>query len=408
MPEFYLDFITNSSVWKDFEKNRQFSNNRSVSLEQAFISRQARISTLCSYFLNSLLFGALLYGPFALDTDSITCNPKSLNYQYENSMSTNKRKWEGPTIAFVLLSLRYVSSAPCFMSPPFAVPREWCFWLVGIRCVQVGILTTTLQFMVGAISIGNAKSAWLVRFKGWTKENINRGLADARVGSVIMLLVTLMIMTTAAAVLRGKYLGSVAEVANSLQPFIHSKKLALLWSLVESSWIIHCIVMCVQRSRIVLGNYLKVGGGGGDFPGWCLGLAANIGWSCNSWKVDERLCHPVVQAYRKHQRVCTSNRSVLATWTRHDSDGEASLYQCNHAPHGCVGCCLSDWCSSAWCFWKRSWDWCLSWLHRVPGDKSPQWVEILIRSLIGDFPPPRLCSIPDALGADWREAITKI
>ncbi|MBL4883302.1 MAG: hypothetical protein JKY95_11930 [Planctomycetaceae bacterium] len=82
--------------------------------------------------------------------------------------------------------------------------------------------------MVGAISIGNAKSAWLVRFKGWTKENINRGLADARVGSVIMLLVTLMIMTTAAAVLRGKYLGSVAEVANSLQPFIHSKKLALL------------------------------------------------------------------------------------------------------------------------------------------------------------------------------------
>lgn len=41
--------------------------------------------------------------------------------------------------------------------------------------------------------------AYLVRQKGWKKEDLKTGLTDARVGSVIMFLITLMLMSTAAA-----------------------------------------------------------------------------------------------------------------------------------------------------------------------------------------------------------------
>jgi manganese transport protein len=41
--------------------------------------------------------------------------------------------------------------------------------------------------------------AYLVRQKGWKKEDLKSGLVDARVGSVIMFLITLMLMSTAAA-----------------------------------------------------------------------------------------------------------------------------------------------------------------------------------------------------------------
>lgn len=46
--------------------------------------------------------------------------------------------------------------------------------------------------------------AYLVRQKGWKKEDLKSGLVDARVGSVIMFLITLMLMSTAAAAFFGK------------------------------------------------------------------------------------------------------------------------------------------------------------------------------------------------------------
>jgi Mn2+/Fe2+ NRAMP family transporter len=60
--------------------------------------------------------------------------------------------------------------------------------------------------------------AYLVQQKGWTRNEIHDGLIDARVGSVLMAVITLMIMCTAAAVLRGKTLGNVDEVAEQLAP----------------------------------------------------------------------------------------------------------------------------------------------------------------------------------------------
>ncbi len=88
--------------------------------------------------------------------------------------------------------------------------------------------------------------AYLVRFKGWTEKDIHSGLVDARVGSVIMLLITLMIMTTAAAVLRGKNLGDVADVANSLQPLFGEKGRLIfcigLFSAAFSSFIVNSMI----------------------------------------------------------------------------------------------------------------------------------------------------------------------
>ena len=60
--------------------------------------------------------------------------------------------------------------------------------------------------------------AYLVQQKGWTRNEIHDGLIDARVGSVLMAVITLMIMCTAAAVLRGKTLGNVDDVAEPLAP----------------------------------------------------------------------------------------------------------------------------------------------------------------------------------------------
>jgi manganese transport protein len=65
--------------------------------------------------------------------------------------------------------------------------------------------------------------SYLVRFKGWQKEDLQAGMIDARVSAIIMALITLMLMTTAAAVLRGKTLASPTDVANSLYPLFGEK-----------------------------------------------------------------------------------------------------------------------------------------------------------------------------------------
>ncbi len=53
--------------------------------------------------------------------------------------------------------------------------------------------------------------AYLVRQKGWSLANLGNGLVDARVGSVIMFLITVMLMSTAAA---GLYTGNPVQLTN--------------------------------------------------------------------------------------------------------------------------------------------------------------------------------------------------
>jgi Mn2+/Fe2+ NRAMP family transporter len=60
--------------------------------------------------------------------------------------------------------------------------------------------------------------AYLVRQKGWGRPELRNGLIDARVGSIILACITLMIMSTSAIVLRGQTLTGVGQVAAQLKP----------------------------------------------------------------------------------------------------------------------------------------------------------------------------------------------
>ncbi len=83
----------------------------------------------------------------------------------------------------------------------------------GLDISLLGLVATTLVITAAY------NQAYLVQQKGWGKEELSDGLLDARVGSVIMALITLMIMGTAAANLRGQQLENVDQVAAQLTLF---------------------------------------------------------------------------------------------------------------------------------------------------------------------------------------------
>ena len=91
--------------------------------------------------------------------------------------------------------------------------------------------------------------AYLVRQKGWGPEQLSNGLTDARIGSVIMALITIMLMSTAAAGLftgRSVALADPAAVAVALEPtFGTSGKIIFclgLFSAAYSSFLINSMV----------------------------------------------------------------------------------------------------------------------------------------------------------------------
>ena len=73
--------------------------------------------------------------------------------------------------------------------------------------------TLSLLGLVGTTFVITAAfyQAYLVRQKGWNVKDLKSGLVDARVGSVIMALITIMLMSTAAA---GLYTGQKVTLAN--------------------------------------------------------------------------------------------------------------------------------------------------------------------------------------------------
>lgn len=91
--------------------------------------------------------------------------------------------------------------------------------------------------------------AYLVRQKGWKLADVDNGLIDARIGSVIMFLITVMLMSTAAAGLHtGEEirLKSVVEVATSLEStFGSSAKIIFcvgLFSAAYSSFLVNSMI----------------------------------------------------------------------------------------------------------------------------------------------------------------------
>lgn len=120
----------------------------------------------------------------------------------------------------------------------------------GLVPGRAAILDISVLGLVGTTFVITAAffQAYLVQQKGWGKGELREGLIDARVGSVIMALITLMIMSTAAAVLRGK-LGdnsSIIDIANQLEPLFGARGQALfclgLFSAAYSSFLVNSMI----------------------------------------------------------------------------------------------------------------------------------------------------------------------
>ncbi len=88
--------------------------------------------------------------------------------------------------------------------------------------------------------------SYLVRQKGWGQSELKDGMLDVRVGAILMATITIMIMSTAAAQLRGQSLGSVADVAAGLKPAFGALGHALfcmgLFAAAYSSFIVNSMI----------------------------------------------------------------------------------------------------------------------------------------------------------------------
>jgi Mn2+/Fe2+ NRAMP family transporter len=106
----------------------------------------------------------------------------------------------------------------------------------------LGLVGTT--FVISAAFF----QTYLVQQKGWDVKQMRDGLLDARVGSVVMAMITLMIMATAATVLRGQTLNNVEDVAEGLKPLFGERGYGQaifclgLFSAAYSSFLINSII----------------------------------------------------------------------------------------------------------------------------------------------------------------------
>lgn len=129
----------------------------------------------------------------------------------------------------------------------FAKPKmgEWArgFVPAGLSEIDItvlGLVGTTFVIAAAYFQI------YLVREKGVIKEGLADSLLDSRVGALIMAAITLMIMGTAASVLRGQELTDAGAVAEQLQPLFGDKGKALfclgLFSAAYSSFLINSMI----------------------------------------------------------------------------------------------------------------------------------------------------------------------
>ena len=116
----------------------------------------------------------------------------------------------------------------------------------------LGLIGTT--FVISAAYY----QSYLVRFKGWQERDLRRGVIDSRVSATIMGVITIMIMSTAASVLRGADLQGVGDVANSLKPLFGEKGRAIfclgLFSAAFSSFIVNSMI-----GGFILSDALRLG-----------------------------------------------------------------------------------------------------------------------------------------------------
>ena len=110
----------------------------------------------------------------------------------------------------------------------------------GIQIELLALVGTTFVISAGYFQ------AYLAQQKGWDKAELRSGMIDARIGSVIMALITLMLIWTAAAGLRGQTLGDVKAVAQGLNPLFGGYGTAIfclgLFSAAYSSFLVNSMI----------------------------------------------------------------------------------------------------------------------------------------------------------------------
>jgi Mn2+/Fe2+ NRAMP family transporter len=169
------------------------------------------------------------------------------------------RALEKLMMGFVGLMLLAFAANLLFAKPN---PTEWAQGLVpnGIGSLDIsvlGLVGTTFAIAAAYFQI------YLVRQKGIKREDLSASLIDSRLGVLLMAAITLMIMGTAAAALKGVQLGGAADVAVQLKPLFGSWGKALfclgLFSAAYSSFIINSMV-----GGFVLSDGLGLGSGPED------------------------------------------------------------------------------------------------------------------------------------------------
>jgi manganese transport protein len=128
----------------------------------------------------------------------------------------------------------------------------------------VDSLLPVTALIATTFSVGGAYyQAYLVRQKGWSIAQVRRGLVDSAVGITTLVLMTLMILVTAATVLHGKVrpedLASAADVARQLRPAFGDAATALfcagIFAGAFSSFLVNAMI-----GGTVLSDALGLGG----------------------------------------------------------------------------------------------------------------------------------------------------
>lgn len=124
------------------------------------------------------------------------------------------------------------------------VPPIHLLWGGGVSDAPIDL---SLLGMVGTTLVisGAYYQAYLVRQKGWTQRELSSGLLDARVGAVLMMLITLMLVSTAAGALRGVEIKETRDIAAGLTIFGTMGRVVFsigLFSAAYSSFLVNSMV----------------------------------------------------------------------------------------------------------------------------------------------------------------------
>jgi Mn2+/Fe2+ NRAMP family transporter len=124
------------------------------------------------------------------------------------------------------------------------VPPVWLLRGDGISRAEIDL---SLLGLIGTTFViaGAYFQAYLVRQKGWGKPELARGMVDARVGAMLMMLITLMLISTAAGALRGVEIKEPRDIAAGLTIFGTMGRVmfcAGLFSAAYSSFLVNSMV----------------------------------------------------------------------------------------------------------------------------------------------------------------------